>query len=132
MSTDDSTKQSHKDDEPKAPKRKHSDKDEKPSTVVNNDAAANVDAEDDKKRDDQDDKRPVDNANDSEDATAQPARSEQPDPKRVAATLDDPAQQRDPLLQIAKNQFIAHQDYEAETVVCPVCQAEFNPGAPVL
>jgi hypothetical protein len=61
-----------------------------------------------------------------------PPINEQPDPTKVADKLDDPGQQRDPLLQIAKNKFIAHQDYEATTTVCPVCQAEFNPGAPVL
>ena len=61
-----------------------------------------------------------------------PPVNEQPDPTKVAAQLNDPAQQRDPLLQMAKNKFIAKQDYEADTTICPVCQAEFNPGAPVL
>jgi hypothetical protein len=65
-------------------------------------------------------------------AAAIPPVNEQPDPTKIADKLDDPSQQRDPLLQIAKNKFIAHQDYEATTTVCPVCQAEFNPGAPVL
>jgi hypothetical protein len=67
-----------------------------------------------------------------EPAVAIPPVNEQPDPTKIAGQLDDPSQQRDPLLQIAKNKFIAHQDYEATTTVCPVCQAEFNPGAPVL